>query len=141
METPKALTIAQEKNLDLIEIAPGAKPPVARIMSFDKYRYQQEKKLKQKRAQQKNQDMKQIQISIREARHDLERKAGRVNEFLSEGRRVEILLTLRGREKANKEWARQKLNGFLKELISPDHKVVMQPKFFGRGITVQIIQK
>lgn len=140
MPLAKALAAAKEKNLDLIEIAPNAKPPVARIMSFDKFRYQQEKKLKKARAQSKSQEMKQVQISVREAKHDLERKAGKVNEFLAESKKVEIFLTLRGREKANKGWARQKLGEFMK-LVNPEHKVLMQPRDVGRGIVVQIAPK
>lgn len=140
MSVKDALKLAKEKGLDLIEIAPHAKPPVARIMSFDKFRYQEEKKEKKKRLQKSGQKMKQIQISVREAIHDLERKAKKINEFLNDGHRVEIILTLRGREKANKDWARHKLDEFMK-LITPDHKVVMEPRLLGRGFVVQIIKK
>lgn len=140
MDTKKALSLAHEKGLDLIEIAPHIQPPVARIMSFDKFRYQEEKKFKKKRAQQKGQEMKQVQISVREAKNDLERKAATVNKFMGEGRHVEILLTLRGREKANKNWARQKLDEFLK-LINPDHRVVMEPRYMGRGFAVHVVKK
>lgn len=135
-----ALSLAKEKGLDLIEIAPTAKPPVARIMSFDKFRYQQEKKFKKQRAQQKGQEMKQVQVSIKEAVHDLQVKAGRVNKFLSEGNQVEIVMVLRGREKANKDFAREKLANFVK-MIDPEHKVVMTPKVGGRGINMQVAKK
>ncbi len=140
MTKDAAIAAAKEKGLDLIEIAASAKPPVARIMSFDKFRYQQEKKLKKQRAQQRGQEMKQVQISIREAAHDLQMKADRVNKFLSEGNQVEIVMTLRGREKANKDFAREKLNEFLK-IIDPEHKVIMEPKPGGRGINMQIVKK
>lgn len=135
-----ALKLAQEKGLDLIEIAPMAKPPVARIMSFDKFRYQQEKKFKKQRAQQKGQEMKQVQVSIKEAVHDLQVKADRVNKFLSEGNQVEIVMVLRGREKANKDFAREKLANFIK-MIDPEHKVIMAPKVGGRGINMQVVKK
>ncbi len=140
MTKDAALKLAQEKGLDLIEIAPMAKPPVARIMSFDKFRYQQEKKFKKQRAQQKGQEMKQVQISIREAKHDLQMKADRVNEFLAEGHPVEILMTLRGREKANKDFAREKLANFIK-MINPEHRVIMEPRVGGRGIGMQVIKR
>src|SRR3990167_10447801 len=97
MKLEEALALAKQKGLDLIEIAPSAKPPVSRLMSYDKFRYQQEKKLKKQRAQQKSQEMKQVQISIREAAHDLQMKADRVNKFMAEGNQVEIVMTLRGR--------------------------------------------
>lgn len=138
MKIADALALAKGAGSDLIEIAPHAQPPVVRIMNYDKYRYQQEKKEKERRAQQKGHEMKQVQISVREARHDLERKAQTVNKFLAEGRRVEILLTLRGREKANKDWARQKLNEFL-QIITPNHKVALEPRYMGRGFTTHVI--
>ena len=101
----EALKLAKEKGLDLIEIAPTAKPPVAKIMNYDKYRYQETKKLKKQRAQQKIQELKQVRISARAAEHDLKIKADKVNEFLAEGDIVEIHLIMRGREKAHKDWA------------------------------------
>ena len=135
-----ALNLAQDKGLDLIEISPNANPPVAKIMSFDKYRYQEEKKLKKQRAQQKGQELKQVRISARAAEHDLQVKAKKVNEFLKGGHNVEIQLFLRGREKANKDWAKQKLLDFLK-VIDPEHKVLLEPKYSGRGFNMQITKK
>ena len=135
----EALKAAQKKGLDLIEIAPTAQPPVAKIMSYDKFRYQEEKKEKKQKAQQKSQELKQVRISVRAAKHDLEIKAGLVNKFLDQGHVVEIQLMLRGREKANKGWAREKLEEFLKT-ITPEHKIIMEPKYFGKGFNVQVIK-
>lgn len=140
MKKDSALELAKEKGLDLIEIAPAANPPIARIMSFDKFRYEQEKKARKQRAQQKTSNLKQIQISVGEARHDLERKAKQIDEFLKEKCRVEILLVLRGREKANKDWARRKLDEFLK-IITPEHKITLEPRYAGKGFITQIIGK
>lgn len=140
MTKEAALKLAEDQKLDLIEIAPNAKPSVARIMSFDKYRYLQEKKIKKQRAEQKDVGMKQVQISVREASHDLQMKAERVNNFFKEGRPVEILMVLRGREKGNRDWARGRLIEFIK-LIDPEHKVIMQPRFGMRGIVVQVAKK
>ena len=137
MSTDAALNLAKERGLDLIEVSSSAKPPVARIMSFDKFRYQQEKKEKQQKGKQKGGELKQIQISIGEAKHDLERKAQKVNEFLEAGHLVEIQLVLRGREKANKDWARKKLEDFLK-IITPEHKIIMTPRYLGKGFNVQV---
>ncbi len=140
MTKEAALKLAQEQGLDLIEIAPSAKPPVARIISFDKYRYLQEKKIKQQRAQQKVQEMKQVQVSVREAPHDMQIKAERANKFLAEGNIVEIILVMRGREKANKDFAREKLAEFLK-MISPENKVLMEPRLGFKGFVMQIAKK
>lgn len=135
-----ALNLAQEKNLDLIEIVPSAKPPVAQIISFDKFRYQKEKEFKKQRlAQKKTAELKQVRISPRASHHDLEIKASLIEKFLQAGHKVEINLFLRGREKYNKDWGLLKLREFLK-IIKIPHKITLEPKFVGRGFVTQIIK-
>jgi translation initiation factor IF-3 len=137
----KALSLARpEEGLDLIEIASSAKPPVCRLMSFDKYRYLEEKKEKKERAAQKSAELKQIQISARAAEHDLLIKIRQLEKFLEEGLQVEIKMRLRGREKFHKEWARQKLEEFLK-MITIEYKLITPPKFSGLGIIAQLTKK
>lgn len=133
----EALKYASEAGLDLIEIAPTAKPPVARIMSYDKFRYQKEKEERKQRIAQKAEELKQVRISAKAAKHDLEVIAKKANGFLEKGARVEIMMRLRGREKANKDWARGKLEEFLK-LLTPDHKVTGPPRYTGNGFIVQV---
>lgn len=140
MPREAALKLAEEKGLDLIEIAASAKPPVAKIISFDKFRYQKEKQLKEQKTAQKISELKQIRISIRAAKNDLEIKKKKVEEFLTDGHKVEILLLLRGREKYNKDWARYKLEEFLK-MITIEYKISGEPKFRGKGLAMQIIKK
>ena len=140
IETSEALRLAKEKGLDLVEISPMTVPPVVKIISFDKYRYQEEKKWKKQRATQKIQEMKQVQISVREAVHDLGVKAVRVNKFLGEGNKVEVLLNLRGREKAHQDLAKQKLRDFIKT-VDPEHKILSDIKWTGRGFNIQIVKK
>lgn len=124
----------------MIEIAPGAKPPVARIISYDKFRYQKEKELKKQRQGQKTIELKHIRISARAGRNDLEIKIRQLEEFLEENHKVEIQLFLKGREKSNKEWALFKLQEFLK-MINKNYEITMEPRFIGRGYVVQIIKK
>ena len=140
MSLEVALKLAQEKELDLIEIAPMVKPPVARIISFDKFRYQKEKELKKQKATQKISELKQIQITAKSAKNDLETRIKRINEFLEEENKVEIMLVLKGREKYNREWARYKLNEFLK-MITVEYKTTMEQRFIGKGIVMQITKK
>ncbi len=140
MSLEAALKLAQEKELDLIEIAPMVKPPVARIISFDKFRYQKEKELKKQKATQKISELKQIQITAKSAKNDLETRIKRINEFLEEENKVEIMLVLKGREKYNREWARYKLNEFLK-MITVEYKTTMEQRFIGKGIVMQITKK
>jgi len=136
MKRDDAMKIAQEKGLDLILISPKADPPVARIMNFDKFRYEKSKELKKQKSQ-KAPDTKRVQISPRTAKNDLMVQLRKLEKFLGAGHRVEIQLTLRGREKANKEWARAKLEEFMAMIETP-HKVTSEVKFGGRGMLVQI---
>ncbi len=134
-----ALKIAEGKNLDLIEITATASPPIVRIGNYDKFRYQKEKELKKERYNQSQarDDMKQVRVGLKSGRNDLLVRARQIDEFLKEGYKVEILLKLRGREKANKEWALEKFKEFL-ELITEEFRVMSGPKAGGTGFTVQI---
>ena len=140
MSKEAALELAQKQGLDLIEVSAAATPPVARIMSFDKYRYQEEKKRKKQQAHQKVRELKQVQVGVASAKNDLEIKAKKVEKFLTEGHPVVIVLVLRGRQKANRDWARMKLAEFLK-IIPVEFSQVMEPRFGGRGLTTQITKK
>ncbi len=141
MPLADALKLAKEKGLDLVEISPVAVPPVAKLISYDKFRYQQEKKEKKQRAAQRvGSGSKQIQISIREQKNDLLMKIGRIAEFMAEGHPVEVLLQLRGREKGNMQFAKQKLNEFL-AMITVPYKVNSPVGPGGRGGLMIVIAK
>lgn len=140
MSLSQALEAARERGLDLIEIAPMAKPPVAKIIGFDKFRYQQEKEEKKKRSTQKTKELKQVRITPRAGQNDLLVKVKKVEEFLAEGHKVEIGLFLKGREKGNKDWGLQKLKEFLGMITTP-HQVTLPPKQGGRGFITQIAKK
>lgn len=132
--------VRPEEGIDLIEVVSTVNPPIAKLMSFDKYRYEQEKKEKKERQAQKAGGMKQVQISARAADHDLERQAKKAEGFMNEGHTVEISMRLRGREKGNQAWARQKLDEFLK-MITIEYKLLSLPKAGGRGLLCQIAKK
>jgi len=140
MSREEAFARAKEAGLDLIEIVPTAKPPVARIMSFDKFRYQKEKEAKKERLAQKTTELKHIQVSARAADNDVQIKIKQLEKFLAEGHPIEIRLRLRGREKGHKEWAFEKMNTFL-SMITTEYKVMSPPKVGGFGLTAQIIKK
>jgi len=138
MSKEAALNLAREKNLDLIEIVPASKPPVAQIISFDKFRYHKEKEFKKQRlAQKKTAALKQVRITPRAAQNDLKVKAEITEKFLQAGHKVEILLFLKGREKQHKDFGLFKLQEFLK-IIKIPHKITLEPRFIGRGFVVQI---
>lgn len=132
LKREEALQRAKELGFDLIEIAPTATPPVTRIISFDKFRYQQEKQEKKQRQAQKAKELKHVRISPRSAENDLRIKAKQAETFLKEGHKVEIILFLRGREKANKAWGLEKLEKFLTMIKFP-HETTVPPKQGGRG--------
>ncbi len=136
----EALKMAKEKDLDLIEIAPQADPTVVKIYSYDKFRYEKEKEAQKEKKKKKQKDMKRVQITPRSADNDLNTKAKRAERFLKKGHRVEVFMFLKGREKANKGFAKQKLNDFL-EMVDFPYKQTMKPKYTGRGFTTQIVQE
>lgn len=141
MPRESALALARpEEGIDLIEISPTAKPPVARLMSFDKFRYMQEKAEKKARLAQKTAGVKQVQISIRAAQNDLMIKVRQMEKFLGEGHPVDIVMRLRGREKYDKPRALQKLEDFLK-LTAVEFKRLGEPRFGGRGVMMPIAKK
>lgn len=141
MSRDEALKLVQpELGLDLIEISATAKPPVVRVMSYDKYRYEEEKRVKKERLAQKATGLKRIQISARAAQNDLLVKMRQLEKFFAEGHQVEVHLRLRGREKYNKQWALQKLEEFLK-MIPVEYKTMTEPRFGGYGLSIQIVKK
>ena len=137
LDTYKAIEIARERGLDLVEIAPTVKPPVCKIIDFGKYKYQQAKKEQQQKAKQKKIEVKGIRIGLSTSSHDLEYKAKQSGEFLTGGNKVRIEIKLRGREKARQDLAREKLNNFL-ELIPTEHKIEEEPKRNPIGLTMTI---
>lgn len=140
METSDALRFAQERDLDLIEISPTAKPPVCKIMEFGKFRYQQEKGEREHGKKQKDVEIKGIRIGFTTGRHDLERYAMKIAEFLGRGDKIRIEMRLRGREKAHRDMALQKFNEFL-DIIPTEFTLEMPPKRFPQGISAIIGKK
>lgn len=137
VEINKAYQMAQDADLDLIEIAAQAKPPVCRIMDFGKYQYQQSRKEKEQKHKQKRIEIKSIRISPRIGLHDLTFKAKQAEKFLNHGDKIRIEIRMRGREKAHQDIAYEKLNRFV-DLISIDTVTEQQPKREPRGLTVII---
>ncbi len=140
MQLQEAIDRARAENLDCVEVATGANPPVVRIISFDKFRYQKEKEEKKQRLAEKAKGLKQVRITPRAAMNDLRIKAKRADEFLEQGYKVEINLFLRGREKGNREWGLKKLGEFLGYIVTPFQKSG-EPKWGGRGFNIQIGKK
>jgi len=137
MKLSEALKLAQEHGLDLIEVAPNALPPVCKIIDFAKYKYQQKKAETEAKKKAKKTEVKTIWLSTRISQHDMEVKAKKVDEFLTDGDVVRIELRMRGREQAFPDLARAQLTNFLK-LISHAHKLEMPMKRMGGTFSLTI---
>ena len=99
MSANEALELARQEDLDLVEISPTAKPPVCKIMDFGKYRYEQTRKAKQAKKNQKQVVIKEVKVTARIDTHDLETKMGQIEKFLSKENKVKVTLVLFGRER------------------------------------------
>lgn len=134
----EALAIAQSKGLDLIEVAPDAKPPVAKIMEYGKYLYLESKKDKKMRAGAKPTETKAIQIKVATGEHDLELKAKQASKWLTEGHRIKVELYLSGRAKYLQEaFLKERLDRVLKFITEP-YKVAEEPKKGPKGLALVI---
>ena len=133
-----ALTKAQESGLDLIEISPNAVPPVAKIMDYGKFCYEQKKK--ERGLKGPSTETKSLQIKIGTGEHDLALKARRASEFLKEGNRVKIELFLIGRTKyLDKKFLEERLNRLL-NLVTETYKIASGPQRSPKGLMV-ILEK
>jgi translation initiation factor IF-3 len=124
--------------MDLIEVSPTAKPPVAKIMDLGKFLYQQQKKQKEAAKKSREVGMKSVQMGIGTSLHDLEMKAKKIEEFLRNGSRVRIELRLKGRAKyLDKKFLSERLERLL-HLISEKHKIANELKKSPRGMATII---
>lgn len=120
MPTHEALRLAGEQQLDLVEVGPQAKPPLAKIMDYGKYMYQKEKKERgQKTGKATSQEVKTVKIGFKTDKHDMLIRAGQADKFLGKGYRVRLELTLRGREKGMADIGQKKLEEFIKVIAHP----------------------
>ncbi len=127
-----ALQKAREMELDLVEIAPMAKPPVCRIMDYGKYQYQQSRTERLNKAKQKKVDVKGIRIGVRTDEHDLGFKKDQAEKFLQKGDKVKVEIQLKGREKAHQDLARQTLVDFMRMITVP-YKIEQEIKKYPSG--------
>ncbi|MFZ5631859.1 MAG: translation initiation factor IF-3 [Bacillota bacterium] len=140
MPTREALKIAEERQLDLVEIAPQAKPPVCRIMDFGKYKYEQSKKEKEARKKQRIIEIKEIKLRPNIEDHDFFVKARNAARFLKDGDKVKATIVFRGREIVHTQLGRQllvRLSEELKDLCN----IERQPKLEGKNMIMILSPK
>jgi len=140
MATSEAMRLADEAEVDLVMIAPTAKPPVCKIVEYGKYRYEMMRKEKEAKKKQKTVELKEIRLSPNIDTNDLNTKVGAARKFLSKGDKVKITLRFRGREMAHMATSKHILDDFAEKLA--DCSVVEKPaKIEGRSITLVLAEK
>ena len=137
MKTPDALAYAQERELDLVEVAPEAKPPVCRVLDYSKYKYEKGQREKQARKHQQQIVVREIKFRPKIAEHDYATKKGHVERFLNHRDKVKVTIMFRGREVAHPERGEVILNRLAEELA--DLAIVEQrPQQDGRNMTMML---
>jgi len=140
MDTKQALRLAEEKGLDLVEVAPNAKPPVCRIMEFSKFIYSIQKREKDLRKHKRHTQIKEVRLRPKTSQHDLDIKLKKIVEFIEEGHRVKVSIFFRGREKEFKEEGYKKMN-YIMEYLKDKVKVERQPRMEGSRLISVFIKK
>ena len=116
MSAAQALELATAKDLDLVKIAANATPPVCKIMDYGKFKFEQAKREKEARKNQKTVELKEIRLSLNINKHDFETKAGHAEKFLKEGNKVKVSIRFRGREMAHPDIGRKTMKSFAEHL-------------------------
>ena len=140
ISTAEALKVADELGLDLVLIAPDGKPPVAKIMDYGKFRYQQEKKKKEAKKNQKVIVIKEIKLSVKIAENDVNYKVKHAREFIEEGNHVKFRVFLKGREMANPQSGIDVLNKIW-PMIEDIAVMDKEPKLEGRYVNMMALPK
>lgn len=140
MPLKEALKIAQEKGLDLVEVAPNAKPPVCRIIDYGKYRYEQSKREKEARKNQKVISVKEVKFRLGIEEHDFQVKAKNATRFLKDGNKVKVTVVFRGREISHADLGKElclKLANQLSDIAT----IEKAPNVDGRNMTMVLVPK
>jgi translation initiation factor IF-3 len=140
LPTVQAMDLAKERGLDLVEVAPNAAPPVVKIMNYGKFKFENEKKVRDSKKKQKQLKLKEIRMQPKIDDHDLDFKSKHVKEFLGEGNKVKVTVRFKGRELAHTEFGYDVLKNVLARL---DEEYVMdkQPAMEGRYMSMVLSPK
>lgn len=133
MSVDKAVGLAEDAGLDLVEVSPNAAPPVCKILDYGKYKYEQQKKASEARKKQKTVDVKEVKIRPGIEEHDYQVKMRNARKFLENGDKVKLTMRFRGREMAHQHIGMDLLKRMIEELADVG-KVDLQPKMEGRQI-------
>lgn len=140
MPAKEAMKLAREADLDLVKIAPTAKPPVCKIIDYGKYRYELARKEKEAKKKQKVIDVKEVRLSPNIEENDLNTKASAARKFISKGDKVKVTLRFRGREMAHMQTSKHILDDFAQRL-SDIAVIEKEPKLEGRSMMMFLAEK
>jgi translation initiation factor IF-3 len=140
MPTREALRMAEEQHLDLVEVAPKAKPPVCRIMDFGKYRYEQQKREKEAKKKQKTISIKEVKLRPNIEQHDFDVKVKNAVRFVQEGNKVKVTIMFRGRELSHPELGREILDR-VAATLGDTVSVERNAKLEGKNMTMILAPK
>lgn len=133
----EALQKAKELNLDVVEIAPNANPPVAKLIDYKKFKYQEAKKERESRKSQKNVGVKEVRLRPFIGQHDFDTRKTKAQEFLAEGNQVKISVFFRGREITRKQFGFEVMNRFIDALEGV--RTVREPHMEGRTLAAMVV--
>jgi translation initiation factor IF-3 len=134
----EANRIAEERSLDLVLISPNAEPPVCKVMDYGKFKFEQNKRIREQRKAQKVVEVKEVQLSMTIEMHDMQTKARHANKFLQEGDKVKVTIRMRGRQQARPEMGIGVMRQFF-ELINANGTIDKEPEILGRTITMIVV--
>ena len=140
MPIREAILLAEERDVDLVEVAPTAKPPVCRMMDYGKYRYEQQKREKEAKKKQKVITLKEVKLRPNIEDHDFYVKMKNATRFLADGNKVKVTIMFRGRELSHPELGEALLIRFAKELEAHAQQE-KAPKLEGRNMTMMLVPK
>ena len=134
--TSQALQMAHDEDLDLIIISPNQGPPVAKILDYGKYRYENKKKIKEAKKKQHNVEIKEVKVRYKIDVHDYQVRVKNIQKFIAQGNKVKVVVMLRGREMQHSALAFELLERFVKDLEGSPVQIEKKPQFEGSNVVL-----
>ncbi len=138
VETSKALKIAYDADLDLVLINPNSEPPVAKVLDYGKYKYEQEKRAKEAKKKQHTVDIKEVKIRYKIDTHDYQVRIKSIQKFIAQGNKVKVVIMMRGREMQHSNLAFDLANRFIEDLKDEPLVIEKKPMLEGRNVTLYL---
>ncbi|MBO5434693.1 translation initiation factor IF-3 [bacterium] len=138
VETSKALKMAYDADLDLVLINPTSEPPVAKVLDYGKYKYEQEKRAKEAKKKQHTVEVKEVKIRYKIDTHDYQVRIKSIQKFIAQGNKVKIVIMMKGREMQHSNLAFDLANRFIEDLKNEPLTIEKKPMIEGRNVTMYL---